>query len=240
VSGDSLDGATRVDDTTDALEEMSRALTGEEPIEAALERLVQVVLKIVVDADAVSITVSPDNGPTTVAASHEWAVTIDKNQYAVDDGPCLEAARRRETLMVSGPEAFAKWPEFAADSASCGVRAYLSAPLMLGDELIGALNVYGFEENTFNRLDEALLRLLSTAVAAVSSNARRYLRMRDIAANLRTAMASRAEIEQAKGVLMAVHGITADEAFQMLVTQSQHSNTKVAVVAKNLLGSLRR
>jgi len=64
VSGDSLDGATRVDDTTDALEEMSRALTGEEPIEAALERLVQVVLKIVVDADAVSITVSPDNGPT--------------------------------------------------------------------------------------------------------------------------------------------------------------------------------
>jgi len=142
--------------------------------------------------------------------------------------------------MVSGPEAFAKWPAFAADSASCGVRAYLSAPLMLGDELIGALNVYGFEDNTFNRLDEALLRLLSTAVAAVSSNARRYLRMRDIAANLRTAMASRAEIEQAKGVLMAVHGITADEAFQMLVTQSQHSNTKVAVVAKNLLGSLRR
>lgn len=239
VSGDNLDEARRVDDTSDALEELWSALTGEEPVETALERLVEVTLHIV-HADAVSITVNPDRGPKTVAATHEWAVTIDKNQYALDDGPCLEAARQRETLLVSRPEAFAKWPTFAADSAAYGVRAYLSAPLILSDELIGALNVYGMDEHSFGRLDEALVRLLTTAASAVISNARRYLRMRDIADNLRTAMDSRAEIEQAKGVLMAVHGITSEEAFQKLVTESQHSNTKVVTVARNLLASLSR
>jgi len=228
-----------VNDTSDALEELWGALTGEEPIETALDRLVEVALNVV-QADAVSITVNPDRGPKTVAATHEWAITIDKNQYAVDDGPCLEAARTRETLMVSGPEAFARWPAFAADSSAYGVRAYLSAPLILGAELIGALNVYGLDEQSFGRLDEALVRLLTTAASAVISNARRYLRMRDIADNLRTAMDSRAEIEQAKGVLMAVHGITSEDAFQKLVTESQHSNTKVAAVARNLLTSLSR
>jgi AmiR/NasT family two-component response regulator len=57
---------------------------------------------------------------------------------------------------------------------------------------------------------------------------------------MRTALASRAEIEQAKGVLMAVHGITAEEAFGKLVTQSQHTNTKLIVVARKLLESLRK
>jgi transcriptional regulator with GAF, ATPase, and Fis domain len=236
---DDLSEARRVDDTSDALEELWGALTGEEPIETALDRLVEVALNVV-QADAVSITLNPDRGPKTVAATHEWAITVDKNQYAVDDGPCLEAARTRETLLVTGPEAFAKWPAFAADSAAYGVRAYLSAPLILSAELIGALNVYGLDEQSFDRLDEALIRLLTTAASAVISNARRYMRMRDIADNLRAAMDSRAEIEQAKGVLMAVHGITSGEAFQKLVTESQHSNTKVAAVARNLLTSLIR
>jgi AmiR/NasT family two-component response regulator len=121
-----------------------------------------------------------------------------------------------------------------------GVRAYLCAPLILSTEQVGALNVYGFRENAFGQLDEALLRLVTTAASAVIGNARQYMRMRDIADNLGVAMASRAEIEQAKGVLMAVHGITAAEAFDKLVTQSQHTNTKLATVARNLLASLRK
>jgi transcriptional regulator with GAF, ATPase, and Fis domain len=239
VSTEEIIGARRVAKTSDALDELWSTLTGEETTESALGRLADVVLRVITDADAVSVTIHPDDGPRTVAATHEWAITIDKNQYAVGDGPCLEAARIRETVLVSGSEAFAKWPEFAADSAAYGVHAYLSAPLVLSEELIGAMNVYGLEEKAFGRLDEALLRLTTTAAAAVISNARRYTRMRDVAGNLQAAMASRAEIEQAKGVLMAVHGIPADEAFQRLVARSQRTNTKLAAVASELLASVR-
>lgn len=216
-------------------------LDTEEQIETTLQSLVEVVLKVVIDADAVSITVNPDHGPRTAAASHEWAITIDKNQYTVDDGPCLEAARIRQTVMVTGDEAFGRWPEFAIDSAQYGVRAYLSAPLVLPgppEELVGSLNVYGLRPDAFNRLDEALLRLVITAASATITNTRRYLRMRAIADSLRTAMATRAEIEQAKGALMAVHAIPADAAFARLVVKSQHTNTKLAVVARELLVSL--
>jgi AmiR/NasT family two-component response regulator len=46
-------------------------------------------------------------------------------------------------------------------------------------------------------------------------------------------------IDQAKGVLMAVHGVDADGAFAMLVETSQRTNTKVRVVAEELLASVR-
>ncbi|WP_329245858.1 ANTAR domain-containing protein [Actinoallomurus sp. NBC_01490] len=47
-------------------------------------------------------------------------------------------------------------------------------------------------------------------------------------------------IEQTKGVLMAQHGITADEAFQRLVRRSQDTNTKLRDVARAVLDGLRR
>jgi AmiR/NasT family two-component response regulator len=45
-------------------------------------------------------------------------------------------------------------------------------------------------------------------------------------------------IEQAKGVLMAQHNLTADEAFQLLVSRSQNTNTKLRDIARSLLDSL--
>jgi len=46
---------------------------------------------------------------------------------------------------------------------------------------------------------------------------------------------SRASIEQAKGMLMLIYGITADHAFDILVRQSQHTNVKLRDVAEQLL-----
>lgn len=49
---------------------------------------------------------------------------------------------------------------------------------------------------------------------------------------------ARAEIEQAKGVLMVVYRITAEQAFGVLQWRSQETNTKVRVIATQLLAEL--
>ncbi len=48
----------------------------------------------------------------------------------------------------------------------------------------------------------------------------------------------RAVIEQAKGMLMLVYGIAADEAFDVLRTQSQDRNVKLALVAEQVAKNL--
>jgi hypothetical protein len=55
---------------------------------------------------------------------------------------------------------------------------------------------------------------------------------------LREAMRTRAVIEQAKGIAMARFGLSADLAWSYLVRQSQESNTKVRVIAEQLVNSV--
>lgn len=60
-------------------------------------------------------------------------------------------------------------------------------------------------------------------------------RLTDELAGLRRAMASRAEIDQAKGVLRALTGLSGDEAFALLSRRSQHSNRKLVEIAREVL-----
>ena len=54
---------------------------------------------------------------------------------------------------------------------------------------------------------------------------------------LQGAFGRRASIEQAKGILMARHGIDADHAFDMLRDHSQHNGNKLVDVAEAIVNS---
>jgi PAS domain S-box-containing protein len=60
----------------------------------------------------------------------------------------------------------------------------------------------------------------------------------DISTAINDVAASRAEIEQAKGVLMAVYGISAERAFEILVWRSQETNIKVRDLAARFLAAI--
>ncbi|MFG3615947.1 ANTAR domain-containing protein [Nocardia sp. NPDC047654] len=51
-------------------------------------------------------------------------------------------------------------------------------------------------------------------------------------------VAARAVIEQAKGAVMLVYGLDADEAFTILRVRSQETNTKLRVLAANVAAEL--
>lgn len=55
------------------------------------------------------------------------------------------------------------------------------------------------------------------------------------AGQLREAMATRAPIEQAKGIIMALHGCAGDQAFAEIAEVSKRYNVKVARLAQLLV-----
>lgn len=57
---------------------------------------------------------------------------------------------------------------------------------------------------------------------------------------LRLAMEHRAEIEQAKGIVMATLGCGSDEAFDILRRQSQHENRRLREIAQDLVAITNR
>lgn len=236
--------SAELDEATETLDRLLEVLEHEEGLEVVLDRLARTTLLAITGADAVTVTVHEDSGPRTVSATSAHVLPVDQVQYAAGEGPDLEAAKTREPLLVSVAEAADRWPAFAEVATAAGVRSFLSVPLVIpagderGEELVGSLNAYGHGDQAFAPVDGSLLQLLTAAAVAAVGNARRYLRSRALVDHLRSAMSSRSVIEQAKGVLMAVHGVDADRAFAMLVERSQHENRKLHDVARRFVETL--
>ena len=74
-------------------------------------------------------------------------------------------------------------------------------------------------------------------LTAAGRDAERLLALELEVAQLRTAMASRAVIEQAKGVLMLLTGCSDDRSFQLMTHISSHTHRKVRDVAGELVAS---
>ena len=239
-SPDDTDLIQRLDEVISALADLSDVLTRTEDLGRVLQRSVEQVTRTIPGADMASVSVLLDDGTTaeTVASSSERVWAIDDDQYAADDGPCLEAARTGRVVRVGVEQATERWPEFARSARAAGVASYLSAPLHVDEEFAGSLNLYSEQAHGFGDLDEALLRLYTTAAAAAIANTRRYAQARSLAAQLGQALDSRAVIDQARGILMATHGIEAQQAFELLAKESQNTNVKLREVAARLVGSV--
>nr|WP_271213457.1 ANTAR domain-containing protein [Rhodococcus wratislaviensis] len=104
----------------------------------------------------------------------------------------------------------------------------------MGDGL-GSLNLYSRVGRAFSEFDAALLRVYASLIASTIRLARDGREAREEVAGLIKAMESRSIIEQAKGIVMATGGVSADEAFDFLVVSSQQRNIKLARLAKELV-----
>ncbi|MEV7501574.1 ANTAR domain-containing protein [Streptomyces sp. NPDC093018] len=76
-----------------------------------------------------------------------------------------------------------------------------------------------------------------TASAVARERAEQLDLLRLEIAQLRQALDSRPVIDQARGVLMAAHGCTPDQAWEILREASQHSNTKLHRIAAAVTAS---
>ena len=89
----------------------------------------------------------------------------------------------------------------------------LSIGLPAHEPVTGALNVYATTPDAFDHDAIVLGQAFAAYVAVILANIRLYDAQADLARHLRTAMESRAVIEQAKGIIMSGRHCTADEAF---------------------------
>ncbi|WP_052066547.1 GAF and ANTAR domain-containing protein [Rhodococcoides fascians] len=228
------------DDTLDSIDTFRGLLRSHSTIESLLQGLCERVAAVVPGADMVGVILMHNNlnRPATVACSDDRVIAIDSDQYRANKGPGLKAARTSRIVCVRVDDACLRWPTFAANAADIGVRSYLSAPLKVESEHAGSLNLYGFDEDGFTDIDEVTVAMFVTAAETSIWNTRRTVDALTEVEGLRTAMLTRATIEQAKGILMAVRAISPEAAFTALAEQSQHENTRISVLAARIVATV--
>jgi hypothetical protein len=217
----------------------SRLLTAP-TVEDVLERVLEATTLMVPAADVASFTlIGADGQFHTPAETDEVAVELDLLQYRFREGPCVEAAVPAGPAVAIAPDLAhePRWPQWAPAAVGLGVGAVLSTALIPGaptGRSVGALNVYSRSAGGLDEADRDVLLLLAThaslAVAATDAVTRGELQ----SAHLRRAIDGRDVIGQAKGIIMARRGVSADEAFDVLRRTSQDLNVKLSELARTL------
>jgi GAF domain-containing protein len=188
----------------------------------------------------VGLTMLVDDKPSTAVFTDPLSPELDQTQYDTGHGPCLDAFRTGEIRTIPSTKQENPWPEFSAACVAHGIYSTLSLPLAVGDKPLGAMNLYAPDEFAYDGTHLATALLFASQASIVLANAQAYWDARSLGEQLSESIASRAVIEQAKGVIMGSMRCGADEAFDFLVKQSQHTNTKLRTVAQDIVDDVTR
>jgi GAF domain-containing protein len=224
-------------DPTGALAELFD-LTGQgQDMQEVLQGVVQFAKRIVPTADEAAVTLIRQETAATVATTGGLADVFDELQYGVGYGPCLDAGRANETLLIADTATETRWPEFVPAARERGLGSSLSLPIPVEHYLVGALNLYAHTPRAFDPDTVALGDGLALHLCAALTRAETRLRAHTPMEHLQLALDSRVVIEQAKGIVMAQRHCTAVEAFTWIRTMSMKMNAKVANVAASIVSN---
>lgn len=171
-----------------------------------------------VDARAAGLLLADSQGRLQMmAASDERTEMLELFQAQEVEGPCQDAYRKGSAVVnVDLRQAAVLWPRFAPQAVGAGYRSVHAFPMRLRSETVGALNLFSDETGRIDD-DDALMVQALADVATIGLMQERALRRSEmLAEQLQSALNSRIVIEQAKGFVAHVHGITPAEAFERI------------------------
>jgi GAF domain-containing protein len=219
----------------EALEQLGRLTLREHSMETLLQAVADLAKTVLPGNPEASVSLLTKGRPATAVYTGQLALDCDESQYGHGYGPCLHAVTTGELTEIADARAETRWRDYVQRAAERGALSSLSVPLILGEELSGALNIYAREANAFDEPSRAVATRFGPYAAVALANMHSYQSARNMADNLELALESRAVIDQAKGILMERHKLTADQAFQVLAQASMRRNRKLRDVADHLV-----
>ena len=222
----------------DEFAEIGAKLVGYTEVDEVLAELARVALRLVPRADHASASRRERTGFVTVGATSDVPPRVDRIQYELGHGPCVDAILDDSLVDVADLRTDGRWPEFGRRAAEeAGILSMLGFRLFFEDadsaELLAGLNLYAAKPGAFDEVDETVAALIATHGALAIAAARQRRRADGLAA----ALQSNRDIGAAIGVLMARLLVTREQAFDLMRIASQRSNRKLREIAEGVLDS---
>ncbi|MDW8146093.1 MAG: GAF domain-containing protein [Roseiflexaceae bacterium] len=200
----------------DTLREVAQMMTGVLALDDIFAMILEQLARIV-PYDTASLMLREGDMLRIVAArgfDESIRERVERLQLPVDDDPSLARVvySRRPLVLVDAREA----PPSSADDGTEHIRGWIGAPLLLGDEVIGILNVDSTTVGAYDDEDAQLAFALASQAAQAIRNARLFDEVRRFNAELEQLVSERtlalqeanARLAAERDRLQAVHRIT--------------------------------
>ncbi|MEU4287240.1 GAF and ANTAR domain-containing protein [Kribbella sp. NPDC026596] len=208
-------------------------------LEDLLVKLAGMAAKVVGPPASCGMTTRYDGQPHTIVASDPRAALIDEQQYELGEGPCLDVLENGEVVDVTDQASEYRWSRYRDSALELGVTASLSFPLIVDDQIIGVLNLYGYDQtNSFSEADRERAAAVADQAATTLAFAARAVQQSQLSEQLERALLSRSVIDQALGLLMGQQKCDSRTAFELLRRHSQNTNRKLRDVAADIITRL--
>lgn len=197
--------------------------------EVIAERVTTLAKRLIPSTHWATVSVLSGRGRlTTLAATDPRAGRLDVVQQRVGEGPAVRALADRRVVRVADVRHVDDWPRFGPLAGEAGARAAISCHFPVLHALGGAVTLYSAKPGSFGPAADVLVPLLAARAATALGYA-------DKIANLQVAVDSRQVIGQACGILMERHKITAEAAFETMVSASQNRHVKLRELATKIV-----
>jgi GAF domain-containing protein len=193
-----------------------------------VDMVIEFALKAL-DCTHAGVAFAARGGRAEVAAVTDPAlVDIYLDQVNAGDGPLFTALTGLQTVLIRDTATDARWPTWTGRVRELGVASVLDVPLNVSRRTVGVLGLYSSRVDGFDTDDDAVAQILARHAAVALATARHE-------EALSRAVDARKLVGQAMGILMERYGIDGDQAFAVLRRYSQTTNTKLRVIAQQLI-----
>ncbi|MFC8433356.1 GAF and ANTAR domain-containing protein [Streptomyces sp. NPDC057253] len=187
--------------------------------------------------DAAAVMVADGRGTLkTMAATDEEAAFVELMQLQTGQGPCMDCYRTG--LARSVPDITAEhehWPHLVTAMTDAGYRSLHTVPVRLHERTLGALTLLSTGTAQMPRDDQALAQALADAAALSLMHWATEPRHDDVTTRVQSAIAVKATLDIAKGMIAAYHDVTVTEAGRLLADYAAHHQISLADTALALV-----
>ncbi len=170
-----------------------------------------------------------------MAATSDAAHDMEVLQLQAEGGPCLDCYTSGAPVTVADlADAQSRWPRFAAAATEAGFASVHAVPMRAAGTVLGALGLFGTQPGALNAADLLLGQTLAhiASVAILQENAPTRA---SVLPRLRTALASRIVVEQAKGFVRERLDVSVADAFGLLRSYARQRGEHLTAVARLLI-----
>jgi GAF domain/ANTAR domain len=170
-----------------------------------------------------------------LAATSEQARDLELFQLQAYEGPCVECYTTGRSISVADLSADgARWPRFTAAAVDAGFASVHAVPMRAAGSVLGAVGLFGNRSGKLNEADLLVAQTL-THIACVAILQEHPHTTDTVIPQMRSALASRVVVEQAKGFLRESLNVSLQEAFRLLRTYARTRGEHLTDVARRLM-----
>lgn len=215
-----------------AVSEVVGSMLTEDDVASTLARLVRACCAAYPSDSVAVMAVGGDGELELLSSSTHGIEGIELLQIQNLEGPCADVVHSDRRILVSGEAALLeRWPKVGRAIVEAGFTAAHAFPMRWRGDTIGGLNIFLRSDAEVDEPIGQLFADLATLAVLHSHD----LSADQLVARVHRAVAARAVIERAKGVLSETEGMDIDRAHQHLVEVALSDGRGISAVAEEIL-----